>query len=350
LGFSEKEKKSIFTPLTKARLMQKNIREITTDDILEMIELGEIRTNELLKNSQSLEMCNKLGRFLYKGEIYKGIIVTEQRVFPNEDIRMKINYSLNPVLNFHFVHQGTMQYDVSGKTIVQKDGTNTLWSVNEPHMGSILHEKDTKYLAMGVSLTDDYFELLVNKYPDLLTGFYRKYKRGCFMAQQSCTSCEMNIVVSQILKANMMGNAAEMYVDSKVLELLVLYLNNQKMPNLPMRVQCCKRRSDIEKIHEAHQILLSNLNTPPSIVELSRQVGINDFKLKYGFKEVFNQTVYGCLFEYKMKLALKLLRDTDKLIVEVASKCGYEYASHFSNAFKRKYGISPLEYRRRISN
>lgn len=330
--------------------MQKKIKEITLDDILEMKESGEIQTNELLKNSQSYEIHNKLGRFLYKGEIYNGIFVTEQRVSANEDIRMKINYSLGPVLNFHFVLQGAMHYNAFGKTIVQEDGTNTLWSVGETHMGAIWHKKDTNYLAAGISLTNDYFESLVNKYPDLLTNFYKQYQKGCFIAKQSCTSCEMNIVISQFLKANMMGNAAEMYVDSKVLELLALYLNNEKKPGLPMRDQCCKRRCDIEKIHEAYHILLSNLNTPPSIVELSRQVGINDFKLKCGFKEVFNQTVYGCLFDYKMELALKLLRDTDKLIVEVAGECGYEYASHFSNAFKRKYGISPLEYRRKISN
>jgi len=328
--------------------MRRKIAEISTDDILEMSEKGEIQTNELLKHSQSYEIRNKLGRFLYNGAIYDGAIVTEQQVLANEDVCMKVNYSSGPVLNFHFVLQGMMQYEIPQKKIMQESGTNTLWSVGGIHTGAIFHKKDMNYLSMGVSLTNDYFESLVNKYPDLLTDFYLQHQKGYPLVKQSRTSCEMNIVVSQMVKADLMGSAAGMFIDSKVLELIALYLSEEKPSDPPIRYQYCKHRCDIEKIHEARHILLSNLNAPPSIVELSRQVGINDFKLKCGFKEVFNQTVYGCLFDYKMELALKLLRDTDKMIVDVASECGYEYASHFSTAFKRKYGIGPLEYRQKM--
>lgn len=330
--------------------MQKKITEISTDDILEMREKGELQTNEFLKQSNSFEINNKLGRFLYKGSMYNGTIVTEQRIHAKEDVRMRVNYSLGPVLNFHFVLQGLMQYDVSGKEINQEAGTNTLWTVGESHTGAIFHKRDSTYLFMGVSLTNDVLETLVNRYPDLLTNFYMEYQKGSSFVEQRHTSAEMNIVISQIQKANMMGNASDMFVDSKVLELMALYLNDGEKTGKFMGCPCCKRHCDIDKIYEARHILISNLYAPPSIMELSRQVGLNDFKLKCGFKEVFNQTVYGCLFDYKMELALRLLHDTDKLIVDVARECGYEYASHFSTAFKRKYGITPFEYRQQTMN
>ncbi len=61
---------------------------------------------------------------------------------------------------------------------------------------------------------------------------------------------------------------------------------------------------------------------------------------------MFGTTVFGYLFDYKMQLAKQYLLDTEKPISEVALLCGYEYVSHFSTAFKRKYGFSPLEMRR----
>ncbi|NER07425.1 MAG: helix-turn-helix transcriptional regulator [Okeania sp. SIO3C4] len=48
-----------------------------------------------------------------------------------------------------------------------------------------------------------------------------------------------------------------------------------------------------------------------------------------------------------MDLAHKLLLDTNKAIVEIAYECGYGQSAHFITAFKRKYGITPKEFRRR---
>ncbi|MFC2634249.1 MAG: helix-turn-helix transcriptional regulator, partial [Capnocytophaga granulosa] len=52
------------------------------------------------------------------------------------------------------------------------------------------------------------------------------------------------------------------------------------------------------------------------------------------------------LYDYKMNLAQQLLLHTDKSIGEIALQCGYEHLSHFSTAFKRKFGLSPQEMRR----
>ena len=99
------------------------------------------------------------------------------------------------------------------------------------------------------------------------------------------------------------------------------------------------------KIHEARHILLSDICNPPSIKELSLQVGINEDKLKKGFKEVFGMTVYGTLYHHKMQLAKQYLLDSSLLINEIALLCGYNYVSHFSTAFKRFWGCTPGEMR-----
>ena len=51
------------------------------------------------------------------------------------------------------------------------------------------------------------------------------------------------------------------------------------------------------------------------------------------------------LFDYRMRLAVLYLLDSDMAINDIGIKLGYDYQSHFCTAFKRKYGVSPIEYR-----
>lgn len=261
---------------------------------------------------------------------------------------MRVDYSLGNVLCFNFTLTGAMLYHTSGKDIVQEQGTNTIWSVREPHTGTLMLKKNKPISYFGISLCERHLESLTEKYPDMLTDFFKQYKTGDFLVKKRPFGRDINRIILQIKNSYLMGDLSGMYVDSKITELLALYLSDRYNDNMHQCNQCCKNRKDVDRIYEARQILLSNLDCPPSIIELSHQVGINDFKLKKGFKEIFNQTVYGCLFNHKMEMAHNLLYDTERSIKDIAETCGYEHASHFSKAFKRKFGLSPLAYRQEI--
>jgi AraC-like DNA-binding protein len=72
-------------------------------------------------------------------------------------------------------------------------------------------------------------------------------------------------------------------------------------------------------------------------------IGLNDFKLKKGFKELFGTTVFSYLNELKMDYAKRLILDEKKTIYEVAMTLGYSEPHHFYAAFKRRFGYSPGE-------
>lgn len=74
-------------------------------------------------------------------------------------------------------------------------------------------------------------------------------------------------------------------------------------------------------------------------------VGTNECTLKAGFKEAFRTTVFNYLFDYRMNIAIHYLLDTNKSIGEVAGLVGYEHQAHFCTAFKRKFNVTPSEYR-----
>lgn len=85
-------------------------------------------------------------------------------------------------------------------------------------------------------------------------------------------------------------------------------------------------------------------------------ITIDDIATHAGFStDYFNRVFYAHtgfnIMEYvrfsRMKKAARLLRSTNRDILDIALDCGYEAHESFSRAFKNQYGMSPSEYRRK---
>lgn len=225
-----------------------------------------------------------------------------------------------------------------------KGNTNILFC-NGDSSGYTLFGKEDMSEITTIAITAQRFSELTQLYPELFEQLQKRYtneKNFILHPKSLFITLEISNLLQQIENSHLMGNAASAYADAKTLELLALQITAMDKP----KKIYCKTNSDITKLHEAKQIITSNLNVTYSLQDISKMIGINENKLKYGFKEVFGTTVFGFLFDYKMQLAKQLLTDTDKSVSEIAILCGYDYPSHFSTSFKRKHGISPLEMRR----
>ena len=97
---------------------------------------------------------------------------------------------------------------------------------------------------------------------------------------------------------------------------------------------------DKARLMEAKKLVEDNLRTPCSLIELSRKTGLNDFKLKKGFKILFGNTVFGYLAELRMNTARQLLQQGCS-VGEVAETVGYKNAHHFTAAFKKRFAMLP---------
>ncbi|MBD0270243.1 MAG: helix-turn-helix transcriptional regulator, partial [Cyanobacteria bacterium Co-bin8] len=144
----------------------------------------------------------------------------------------------------------------------------------------------------------------------------------------------------QILKCPYQGLTQKLYLESKSLELIALFIESlQQEPAAHPSLQ----PEDIEPIRQAQQVLLQNLQTPPSLTALARQVGLNDRKLKAGFHQIANTTVFGYLTQLRMEKACHLLAQQQS-IAAVAAAVGYASPTAFSGAFRRQFGIPPKAY------
>ena len=103
---------------------------------------------------------------------------------------------------------------------------------------------------------------------------------------------------------------------------------------------------DLKRIHEARDHLAQHYASPPTIPQLARMVGMNQTKLKAGFKQTFQQTIYAYILQRRMEATAQLLAEREFSVAEIAYRVGYEYPANFSCAFKRYYGCSPRQWKR----
>ncbi|MEM9215819.1 MAG: AraC family transcriptional regulator [Cyanobacteria bacterium P01_F01_bin.150] len=155
----------------------------------------------------------------------------------------------------------------------------------------------------------------------------------------------MSVAIQQILHCPYQGLTKRLYLESKLLELLALSLHEVREDNRSLIIDKILKPEDVECVYHARDILLQNLENPPSLVRLSRLVGINDYKLKIGFRQVFGTTVFGYLYHRRMERAQELLISRNLSITAISASVGYANLSAFSTAFKRKFGVTPNAYR-----
>lgn len=102
---------------------------------------------------------------------------------------------------------------------------------------------------------------------------------------------------------------------------------------------------DIPAILEARHIIEVNLKEHICIPKLAEKCGLNEFKLKLGFRELYNTSPYKYLVHLRLQHAKALLEDTDLTINQIADRIGFESYNGFSTAFKKAYKLSPTFYR-----
>lgn len=157
-------------------------------------------------------------------------------------------------------------------------------------------------------------------------------------------SSAMYRTLDDIMNCPITGSLGTMLLEAKVLELVVYQLHQYH--NFKIAFNRPVSRSDREIFFEIKTYLSNTLEKDHSLRSLSREFGINEFKLKKGFKELFGITVFSYIHALKMQQARAMMEETGLTVSQAASRTGYKNPNHFSVAFKRQFGLSPSSLRK----
>ncbi len=157
------------------------------------------------------------------------------------------------------------------------------------------------------------------------------------------------IVLQQIINSSVNSSIRELYIKGKIYELLSLHFQKDES-NMAEYCPFLMDEQNVLKIRKAKDIIIANLADPPSLKELANEIGLNIKKLKEGFKQIYGDTVFSFLLDYKMEYARRLLESNKHNVNEVGVTVGYSTASHFIAAFKKKFGTTPKKYVMSLKN
>lgn len=172
--------------------------------------------------------------------------------------------------------------------------------------------------------------------------FLNKENRDKKFYSDKVISADESIVLSQLMSHKVQGIMEKLYLKAKIYELLSLYF--QPKPDDDNSCPYLDEEENVEKIRLAKRIIIERMAEPPTLTELAKEIDLPLAYLKDGFKQIYGETVFNFLWEYKMEYSRRMLNTKKYNVSEVSHEVGYSTASHFIAAFKKKFGITPKKY------
>ena len=249
----------------------------------------------------------------------------------------------NSFIQLHFCIQGNAQF-------IFNNGNYTFDAKNE-HAILLYNPQQDLPLHLKVEAKSTVFSLIIaiKKFHSLFSDeasyipFLSDENKNRKYYDDAIIKPSALMVLRQIIDNTINNSLKKLYLKGKVYELLSLHFQPEETTNgeyCPFLVN----ENDVLKIRKAKDIIITRMAEPPTLQELANEIGLNLKKLKEGFKQVYGDTVYSFLFDYKMEHARKLLEKNQLNVNEVGLQVGYSTASHFISAFKKKYGTTPKQY------
>ena len=275
-------------------------------------------------------------------EIEEGISILS--IKNDFDYEACITHSISAdFIQFHFCVKGEIKFNFNeGRYALHIKEDHSLLLYNPERDLPINLEASKESWAVSILISIKKLHTLFSaeaNYIDFLTEDNRDKK---YYKENSVTPA-MAVILSQILNFNLHPSVKKIYLKGKAYELIGLYFNRPADADIE---QCpfLDDEDNVKKIKLAKSIIISKMAEPPTLQELADEVGLSLKKLKEGFKEIYGDTVFSFLFDYKMDYARKLLEKGQHNVNEVGLSIGYSTASHFIAAFKKKFGTTPKKY------
>lgn len=329
--------------------MQFRLTETSCNEILYEGSLPDDFHSEKGLEEQKILLDHRKGKAEVTESWFRGMHINSGTLLLYDDLKLKAETDTS-VLEMHFSLSGISEQRFEGESKLSSFSHLQHNFYYMPYVeGEVsIKKQNGPCQFFEVHLSEEYFKRLANEDCRILSRMAEMIDRksAVIMSKQNLViTPQMQMIIQEIINSPKKGVFKRLFLEAKVLELLMLQIeqyeeNNSSRPHL-LTIQ----ESDMAKLHHAKFLVEQNLSHPLSLRELAHEVGLNDFKLKKGFKELFGYTVFGYLHELRMQEATRLLQDRRRSISEVAEYCGYEYVQHFNTAFKKKFGLTPGNYR-----
>ncbi|MCT4613888.1 MAG: AraC family transcriptional regulator [Marinifilaceae bacterium] len=312
---------------------------------LEEIISGKYFIDKLRSNGYpNKKYSAKYGVFKYKIANYNNICISENNFSIPEDICLTGPVE-QEIICLTFMLNGYSSYSCGSFKETKLDNNSfNLFYINDEQKSKTKCKKSTHNKLVEIFMDSKIFFDLIERHKVQFKTINNKFKSSksfTIFDNGIHINSEISRILTNIREAEIYGNFADLYTESKLLELFtqMLMIDDKKL--------VVNSNSMNNKMQEAKYILESNYKSPPCLNQLAKDLGICSTSLKKNFKSTFNSSILTHIIKYRMsKAADMLIYDKQKSIFDIAIDLGYEHQSNFSIAFKKIHGKTPNEYRK----
>ncbi|CAL2077780.1 AraC family transcriptional regulator [Tenacibaculum sp. 190524A05c] len=269
---------------------------------------------------------------------FDGLMIRHREVLFSSDIKVRGEQKTNALI-FSILLNGEKMISLpqSNIELIQEESESCISFINLAN-GCVVYPKGKLIREIVIKMSDAFIQKhqLDKDFP-----IYEDYDvsnlKNNFSNQLDYKTQQ---IVNELLEDNRNGLLKRLFLESKVLELLMLRFDSKNSG--------IKNSTTLKKVHLAKDFIINNLDVQISIQELSKKVFLNEFQLKKEFKSNFGTTIFDFALQQRMVEAKKLLSNTSKPIYEIAELVGYKNPTHFSAAFKKIVKQTPKQYRNTV--
>ena len=252
-------------------------------------------------------------------------------------------YNDFPPIQMHFLLKGQ-------RTAISKE-TGGIHTLNENqqnlfYLSSLdwdIALEGENVISFMVQCTEDFFYNFIDENSKLLSQFWKKVinkeESPLTVKNDFHISPKTGAIIYQIINTNLTGNLKRLLIEAKINELFINLIEQAEY--IPKAKLFTLKNNDKNNLYALKEFLDKNVFKDFTLRELSKKAGLNEFKLKKGFKELFGTTVFGYINDIRMEHAKYLILEGGQDVSEVSDFLGYSLPHHFAKAFKRKFGYQP---------
>jgi len=244
-------------------------------------------------------------------------------------------------IQMHFAVQATGTLVFAGghyRMPVPQGESALLYNPNQALPIQLVLEPNARFVILLVSI--EQFHRFFSEEAGLIQFLDSDHRDKKYYFKKEMTPREL-VVLNEILNFHLRPSLEALFTKGKIFELLSLYFNKTEESDA---CPFLKDENNVKKILLAKSIIIERVANPPGLKELAAEIGLSLKKLKEGFKQIYGETVFNFLFEYKMDLARNLIESKQHNVTEISELIGYTSPSHFIAAFKQKFGTTPKQY------
>lgn len=211
--------------------------------------------------------------------------------------------------------------------------------------GQVRLPEKTRFHCIGIAMkpwvVEEFWTGSGEKIPDQLNNVLQAPRSQHNYHQQLTFTPLINLRLHEILGCRFQGNRRRYYLESKVLELLVLGFEQLQCSGQTHQGRFPSGRNNHNEVLQAREILLGNMTSPPSLAELSRKVGMNKTTLNQSFRKTYGVSVFEYLRICRLEKSRDLLQSGTMSVTDVALEVGYSQQSSFTTEFTKYFGENP---------